>query len=213
MAISRLLTRTCLGVALICGGEAAFGACKGATAGAEPDASALVITPTSLDVTDDPRHRVVTSLGTIRNPSTACFDHLVIEVQYFDPSHVLVDTLTQPMDIVAPAGDEVSFRLRDDAARDRAAYASQTMRIVSADPRISHAAPQQPGVWMNLFLSWAPMLLLIGVWMIIVRHYQGRKSPAARSVELIERQTVAIEAQSRLLERIALAVEQRGPLR
>ena len=207
MTISRFMTRTFLGLALVCGAGLSFAACKGTSASG--DASALIVMPTSLVVSDDAGHRIVTSLGSIHNPSGVCFEHLVVEVQYFDAAQAHVDTVTQGMDVVAPAGEDVAFRIRDDAAREKGAYVSQTMRVVSADPRVRRAAPEQPGVWLGLFLSWAPMLLLIAVWIFVMRLYLGRKSPSARSAEMLERQSIAIEAQSKLLERIALAMEQR----
>jgi hypothetical protein len=169
----------------------------------------LVVTPTSLNVEVEGGHRVVTTLATVRDPLAVCFDRIVVEGQYFDANKAHVDTVTQMLEFPVLAGREVAFRVRDEAARDKSAYVSQSVRIVSADPRRVVASKEEPGVLLGLILSWAPMLLLIGVWGLFVRRTNRASSPNGRIASAAEAQTLALNAQTAALERVVAALETR----
>jgi hypothetical protein len=53
------------------------------------------------------------------------------------------------------------------------------------------------------------MLLLIGVWIFFMRKINRKDSPQAQSLRLIEQQNALFDAQNKLLERLAVAAEQR----
>jgi len=45
----------------------------------------------------------------------------------------------------------------------------------------------------DMLVSWAPMILLIGVWVFIMRKYAGKNSPQRLSLALMDRQVAALE--------------------
>jgi hypothetical protein len=169
----------------------------------------LEVKPTALVVEDLGGHRVVTTLATLRNPLAACFDQLVVEVQYFDAAHAHVDTLTLPIQVPAPAGGEVEIRVRGDAAREKPAYASQSARVVAGVPHRGVPPKEEPGLVMGLVLSWAPMVLLIAVWGFFIRRMNRPSTPNGRIAAAAEAQAAAILAQTRVLERIADSLQSR----
>jgi ATP-dependent Zn protease len=59
--------------------------------------------------------------------------------------------------------------------------------------------------WMNMLISWAPFLLLIAFWIFFMRQMRGGKQ-----AKYIERSLAFMDRQEQLLERIAVALEQRN---
>ena len=45
--------------------------------------------------------------------------------------------------------------------------------LLQNNVQINAKAPEQPSLLMNIFISWFPMLLLIGVWIFFMRQMQG----------------------------------------
>ncbi|NHZ79115.1 hypothetical protein F2P44_07465 [Massilia sp. CCM 8695] len=168
----------------------------------------LAVSNTSFEVSDGPR--MVTSLATLKNGSADGVRDIMLEVKYFDANHVLVDTVTQSVDeLVVPASGEVAFRIRDLAAREKEAYASQEIRIISAEAIKPHRK-QSPSVTsqiLDFLYSWGPMLLLIGVYIYFIKRANGKNSPQNRMMVLLESQSAHLNAQLRLLERLAVAAE------
>jgi hypothetical protein len=153
---------------------------------------------------------MLTTLGTIKNRSVNCMDSIVVEVKYFDAKNELIDTITQPVyGIVVPGEGEVAFRVSDAASRPKEAYATQTIRVVSAEPKGARArAPKSTMDTIGEYLlSWAPMLLLIGVWIFFMFRMKSKDSPQTRTINLIEEQNAMFESQNKLLARIAVALE------
>jgi ATP-dependent Zn protease len=173
----------------------------------------LSVTEATFDFTVERDHSFIITLGSIKNTSPVCFDNVVVEVKYFDGNKKLIDTITQSLyDIVVPASGEVAFRVRDAAAKSKDLYVTQNIRVVSAEPRepdkktISDARSQ----FIDIFLSWVPILLLIGVWIYFILKFRGKGSAQERSLMLMQQQNAILEAQSGLLERLAKAIEARG---
>lgn len=174
----------------------------------DADAMALVATPTALTVGQDGDHRVVTTLGTITNPTGVCFTDLVIEVQYFDAAGQHVDTLVEPAaGLVSPADEAVEFRVQGVAARDAKAYATQRVRVMDGSARWSKAAETKQSSLVELLLSWAPMLVLIAVWVMVARWFSGKKSPQGKLVEIAQAQAKATQDLVAATQRIAQALE------
>jgi hypothetical protein len=180
----------------------------------KPDSAdkSLAVTGTSLAVeVDTDNERSVITLGSIKNSSATCFRDITVEVKYFNAKGENIDTYTQTITrFHSPPGSEIGFRVWDRALRARDAYASQTLRLVSARPMVIEkdeaAQPARP-LWVTLLLNWLPMLILIGVWLWYIWWFTRK-----RSVQ--RRQLAAIEAQGRLLERQVIAIEalvQRAP--
>ena len=198
----------------------ALGACLNASAQAgcvahlgKPvaDTSMLVVKSSSVDVSLDAGHRIVTSLGTITNPSANCFQNVVLELQFFDAARNHIDTVVEPMEgLIVPAGETVEFRVREPASKEVSSYATQSVRLVDADVRWVNAQELPRNAIVELLLSWGPMLLLIGVWIYFVRKQSGQKSIQSRMFTVMEKQLQVAEEQSRAIQRAAAALERRG---
>lgn len=53
--------------------------------------------------------------------------------------------------------------------------------LVKQDVRVLGQPPEKPSVWASIFISWFPMLLLIGVWVFFMRQMQGGGGRGAMS--------------------------------
>ena len=174
------------------------------------DTSMLVVTPTSMDVSVDAGRKLVTTLGTIANPSHDCFLNVQLELQYFDAAKNHVDTVTETLEgLTVPAGETVQFRVREPASRDAAAYVSQSVRLVDADMRWTKAPPATHP-FTDVLLSWAPMLLLIAVWIYFIRRQNSGKSLQGRMFAVMEQQLEIARAQSLAIQKAAAALERRA---
>jgi hypothetical protein len=194
-----------LGAAL---GTSAFARCAPHVGSPVDDTSMLEVKVSSMDVSLDAGHRMVTTLGTITNPSGNCFKNVVLELQYFDAAKNHIDTVTEAAEgLLVPAGETVEFRVREPASREPGTYASQSVRLVDADVVWVKAPAAASKPFLDLLLSWAPMLLLIGVWAYFMRRHSGKKSIQARMFELMEKQLAVAEAQSRAIQQAASALE------
>jgi len=200
--------------ALVAGTGASTSALAGCTphAGAPAivDTSMLVVTPTAMDVSVDNGHRLVTTLGTIANPSHDCFQKVQLELRYFDAAKNHVDTVTETLeDLTLPAGETIEFRVREPAARDAAAYASQSVRVVDAEMRWVKAPPAS-NAFVDMLLSWAPMMLLIAVWVYLMRRQNSTKSLQGRMFAVMEQQLETARAQTLAIQKAAEALERRA---
>jgi|KBSMisStaDraftv2_1062788.scaffolds.fasta_scaffold03000_2 ATP-dependent Zn protease len=61
--------------------------------------------------------------------------------------------------------------------------------------------------WMNLLSSWAPVLLIIGFWLVFLRYM--RRGGTGSQREYVARHKQHMERLEILLERIATALEKR----
>jgi ATP-dependent Zn protease len=59
--------------------------------------------------------------------------------------------------------------------------------------------------WVNMLISWAPFIILIGFWVFFMKKGFGGKQG-----KYIERSMAFMDRQEQLLERIAVALEQRN---
>lgn len=60
--------------------------------------------------------------------------------------------------------------------------------------------------WTNLLISWFPVILIIAVWIYIMR----KSGWPGRQARYIERSHAFMDRQEQLLERIAVALEERN---
>lgn len=180
-----------------------------AQAGAETE---LAVAATSIDVSEAGNRRLVTTLGSITNPSASCFDEIVIEVTYFDKLGKLVDTTTQELrGVIALPKTNVNYRIVESVTKAGDQYASQKVRLISAETRYARTSPKkpepEPGVLVSLVASWGPMILLILAWAVAVRKYFGKRSPQYQTLSILERQVALSEAHLKAFERVAAALE------
>jgi hypothetical protein len=195
---------------------AAASACPAFTG--EPAAiDALKLTLAEFSITQEDTKRTITTLGSISNGSSGCFESVVVEVKFFDAKRILVDSITQPLtNLVFPPSQDVAFRIRDSAAKPIDDYVTQSARVVSANPRIARGPTSQSTQpkFVDRVLSFGPMLLLlglIGLGTILLQQLFGKNSN--RSGALFARQNEVLQAQNAKLDRIIQALEQRDDSR
>jgi len=157
---------------------------------------------------------MLTVLGELKNTSKSCIENIIVEVKFFDTQNKLVDANTEPVQgVEVLPGQEVAFRSVVFATRPKGSYSSVTARVVAAEQKITKkprsAEPERP--WLaDVFISWFPMLLLIGVWVFIMyRMSNSKKSPQAKSQALVTEQNAILREQLKALERIAASQEAR----
>jgi len=197
-------------LALALGAVAAQARCVAHVGRTSADPMALVATASALSVDTDAGHRVVTTLGTITNPTGVCFTDLVIEVQYFDAANQHVDTVVEPLaGVVSPADEPVEFRVQGAASKDARSYASQRVRVMDGSARWVKGGEPGHGAFADLLLSWAPMLLLIAVWIVLVRRQAGVKGIQGRMLAIMQAQQAIQQEQQLAMQRIAAALEKR----
>jgi len=170
----------------------------------------LKISDTTFSYSKEDGHGNISTIGTIKNLSDMRIDRLVLEVKYFDQAKRLIDTVTQPLyGVVVPPSQEVSFRVLDVAAKSKEAYVSSSVRVVTAEQReaCSSSSKNNTSIWLETFVSWLPLLILIGVWIFFIKKMNKKDSPQRRSVELIENQNSILSKQLETLDRLASAVE------
>src|SRR5258708_36315495 len=129
---------------------------------------------------------MMATLGALKNSSSTCFNSVVVEVKYFDSKNQLIDSITKELyGVVAPPSQEVAIRIRDEAANPKEAYASQVVRVVDAEPRRAslNAKSQSVGaIAIDYLANWAPMLLLIGVWIFFMQRMKRKDSPQGKTL-------------------------------
>ncbi len=75
------------------------------------------------------------------------------------------------------AGREITGTTRD--TKSFTTYSPETDNraligdLLTNNVRINAKAPEQPSLLMNIFISWFPFLLLIGIWIFFMRQMQG----------------------------------------
>jgi ATP-dependent Zn protease len=87
---------------------------------------------------------------------------------------------------------------------------SQAVRLVHADMRWAKAPAPAAHPFVDLLLSWGPMLLLIAVWICFVRRQSGAKPLQSRMFGLMEQQLEVARAQGLAIRKAAAALERRA---
>ncbi len=157
---------------------------------------------TSLHFASDNGGKTVTTFGTLKNASAVCVQEIFLEVKYLDSKGDQVDVVTQSLPITIAPGQETAFRVRDDADNLPEAYATSTVKVISAEPRYGRQATNDATDWLGLFISWLPTLVFIVVLALVMRRLTGKNSVQRQNLLLMERQQES-------LERIAAALEKR----
>lgn len=207
----RLVARWAAAVAMAVSAGTAGAACT-----LQPDfddaGSAIQVVQPSFSWNGGERGASINATGVLKNTSAACADSIVVEARFFDEQKNVVDVITSPLDgIVVPASKEVAFRVQGAAAQPKAAYASMSARVVSAEQRYSRGSVTPAPTWQSQVLgflgSWGPMLLLIGVWLWVMRRFYGKKSPPYRNLEMWEQQIELLRQEVATMKQLAESVQ------
>ena len=156
-------------------------------------------------------YNFVTCLGTVENNSDKSWDEIVFQVQYFNSQNELIDTATDyNYSMVVPANDKITFRIRAGADRGQEEYKTHKIRITSAKLASCNSVKRKKkSAFMEILISWTPMLILIAVWIFFMRKYQGKNSPQKKIIEIQERQCKLVQEQNILFEKLVGAVNKR----
>lgn len=162
---------------------------------------------------EGPNCRYITCIGEIRNLTNDVWEELVVEVKYFNSNGLLIDTETDTLySYVLQPKDTITFRVRIQADRDSSEYSSHSVRITSAEQKNRYVSQnrlkKKSSLVSNILISWTPMFILIGVWIFFMYwHLSKKRSPQAKSIELLKNQASLIEQQNQLFERLVKAIE------
>lgn len=160
---------------------------------------------------------LISCIGTLENLSNKSWNELVFEVQYFNSENQLIDTTSEyDYSITIPAHDTIAFRVTGHAIHEASDYQAHKVRITSAtpesrnDPASSKSKRKRISVFIDILISWTPMLILIAVWIFFMRKYQGKKSPQRKILELQEKQCKLVEQQNALFEKLIEAIKNKA---
>ncbi|NHZ94961.1 hypothetical protein [Massilia sp. CCM 8734] len=159
---------------------------------------------------DDGRKLLV--FGILKNASAHRVRNVMLELRFFNDKHVLVDTFTRCVEnVIAPPAGEVGWRIRENIYDQMAPYASQEVRIVSAEaikPGADEAGVNP--LMRELLVLGIPLLGMAGVLMYGLKKLVGKESSSSKAVLLMEAQISYFEKNLGLLERLVLASEARA---
>ena len=142
----------------------------------------------------------VTVLGSLKNETNQPVRSITVEAKLLDAQGQVVDVLTRYLDdIIVMPGDQVAFRIQDIGASPPASYAQVQARVTSGYDQRPQTQPKtkaDSGVnsILSLIISYGPVLLLVGIWLLFMKRIGGgKKSLFAEQNALIQRQAVALE--------------------
>ena len=174
-----------------------------------PDPAAIPIDQPTFQVTRSEGGTMLTVLGAFRNTSEAKAHNLVVEATLTDAQGKVIDVLTQPVyGVTVPPGKAVAFRVQGQAAAAPGAYAAVRARVTSGETCLARPAPARPAPkspWVDLLVSWGPMMLLILVWVLAMRRFSGKGSIQAKVLDAMNQQNALLARQSVALETLAAA--------
>jgi hypothetical protein len=151
---------------------------------------------------------MVTSIGILKNTYSSDLESMVIEVRYFDDDAQLLDVASEQMyGMVAPAGEEIAFRVQSYSASSQDAYTSHEVKVTWAD--LKHGCRSSTsnsrgllGTVGQVLIAISPIALLIFVWLWIIRRY-GRTKSKKTQIQLIEEQVENSKKLTAEVQRIA----------
>jgi ATP-dependent Zn protease len=174
-----------------------------------PD-EALLVVESSVSTAQAQGPMLVTVIGQLKNTTDEKIDNLVLEARLTDAAGKVIDVLSEPIyGLVVPPGEQVSFRLQGAAATTHATYANAQVRVVSAESHAkesSSSSPARKNQWVDLAVSWGPMLLLVLVWIYLTRKQSGKGSYQDKLLNAMNEQTALLTRQSAAVEAIAAAL-------
>ena len=173
----------------------------------DPSAVQILHPTVSTSKSDGPV--VLTVLGTFKNTTPTKVDNLVVEAKLTDAQGKVIDVLSQPVyGVAVPAGQEVAFRVQGQAAASQSSYAGVQVRVTSGEAHLAKPTrqpSQEKSAWLDVLLSWGPMLLLILVWVFLARRYSGKGSTQDKMLAAVNDQNALLARQLAAIESIAAA--------
>jgi ATP-dependent Zn protease len=172
--------------------------------------SAVQVVDASVTTTKSDGSLFVTVIGELRNTTNEKINDLVIEAKLTNSSGIVIDVISEPVyGLVVPAGQQVAFRLQTTAAADQGSYSGVKARVVSGEshaPSATRTQSQKSSRYLEILISWSPMILLILVWVLLARRYSGKGSNQEKMLKAIGEQNALLTKQIAALETIASVV-------
>jgi ATP-dependent Zn protease len=172
--------------------------------------SAVQVVDASVTTTTSDGALFVTVIGELKNTTNQKIDDLVIEAKLTNSSGKVIDVISEPVyGLVVPAGQQVAFRLQTTAAADQASYSGVIARVVSGEshvPSTTRTRSQKSSRYVEILISWSPMIFLILVWVLLARRYSGKGSNQEKMLKAIGEQNALLTKQIAALETIASVV-------
>ena len=151
----------------------------------------------------------LTVLGKATNTGHRKLDHAVFEARFFDASGKLIDAFNDStFSLGLLPGQEIMVRISDQARYAPDRYASAQIRLASGKfenvepPSDSTCHSGIPAILIQLFMSWGPILMLIGVWLWLIKR-SNASNYQNRLIDLMKEQNQTLERQAAAIEKIA----------
>ena len=173
----------------------------------------LAVTETKVNYSKVEGYGYISCIGKIQNKSNVKYDELVFEVQFFNSNNELIDTITEyNYDLVVPADDEIAFRVKGGADKDKSEYQNHQVKITSARPIVPYTSKKSftNNTIVKILISWGPMLLLIAVWIFFMKKQQGKGSPQKKIIEIQEKQCLLVEEQNKLFQQLIEVIDKKN---
>jgi ATP-dependent Zn protease len=152
---------------------------------------------------------LVSVIGELRNTTNNKIDEIVIEAKLKNSKGKVIDVISEPVyGLVVPAGQQVAFRLQAPAAANQSSYSGVTARVISGNsniPSTLRTSTQKSSKYLKALISWAPIILLILVWIILARKYGGKGSNQEKMLATFIEQNALLAKQISAIETIASA--------
>jgi len=161
--------------------------------------NSLDITKSNINFTHFDDYNEITCVGKILNKSNIPIKEVVFQVQYFNATGDLIDTVTgYEYSYIVPPKEEIAFRVSGTSARSlNEDYTSHKVIVTSAKQDLPSTKKRKNFI-IELMISWGPMFLLIAVWIFFIRKFQGKNSPQKKIIVIQEKQYELIKAQNEL---------------
>jgi ATP-dependent Zn protease len=136
-------------------------------------------------------YRTISVVGMLENTSSSYIDDVVIEAQFFNSKGELIDAYTEHQySAVIPPNDTIAFALSKQAIHESGEYSDKTVRVTYAETK-SSCKDRKDNLFVSMLINWAPLIIIVGAWILIMYRFQ-KKSPQAKTIELIEQQNELI---------------------
>lgn len=137
-------------------------------------------------------YKTISVVGKIKNNSSSYVNNVIIESQFFNEKGELIDATTEEQySLIVPPNETIAFSVSKQAIHEKSDYSSNKVRITYAE--IKSSCNTKKDNWLiNLLISWAPLIILMAAWVIVVIRFQ-KKSPQAKTLALIEQQNDLIK--------------------
>ncbi|TCI03931.1 hypothetical protein EZV61_06975 [Corallincola luteus] len=176
----------------------------------------LTVERSSLIYSENDGAQWVNVVGIINNGNLYPAEEVLVEVSFFDEQGNLIDAVAENLyPLVVPEGEKGTFKVYTLATMPSSSYASHTVRILNSYDIIpsgecsnSTASSDDERSPLAAFLvGWGPMIIVVIIWLVVARIYNGKNSPQQKMVDLMELQVKSTEQNNREAKRLADAVE------